>query len=208
MLPQGDLNERRSAIVDKVFKTLDVDGSGYITAEDMRGKFTAANHPEVAAGRCTEEDVMTSYLMQFEGERKDGRVSYDEFVDYYRDIGASVPDDDYFVELITSCWGTAEAAVSAGDVAKVARYEELVREKVRQTCKSTESPKMRLVRVFKFFDADNTGGVTIDEMTDALQRLGLPLPRKEVLIFFSLYDADGSGEIDYSEFVNRMYPDE
>ena len=51
-------------------------------------------------------------------------------------------------------------------------------------------------------------GVTIDEMTDALQRLGLPLPRKEVLIFFSLYDADGSGEIDYSEFVNRMYPDE
>lgn len=204
---RGELNARRLGMVEKVFGALDRDGSGYLSVEDMRGSFNAKGHPEVAAGRATEDDVLRSYLNTFEGERKDNRVTLDEFAAYYTDIGASVPDDDYFVQLVGECWGVTESATNAADVEKVHRYEELLREKVRQTCKSTESPKTRLTRVFKFFDVDGTGAVTIDEMTNALQQLGLPLPRKDVLLFFALYDADGSGQIVYDELVGRLYPD-
>lgn len=204
---RGDLNDRRRGIVEKVFKALDVDGSGYLTTEDMRAHFNAKGHPEVQAGRATEEDVLRSYVNALEGERKDNRVSLEEFTAYYEDISASVPDDDFFVNLVANCWGVSESAVNAADVAKVRRYEELLREKVRQTCKSTESPKTRLARVFKFFDTDGTGSVTIDEMTNALQQLGLPLPRKDVLLFFALYDKDGSGCINYAELVAFLYPD-
>lgn len=204
---RGELNDRRRAMVEKAFKTLDRDNSGSVGLEDMRGVFTAKKHPEVMAGRVTEDDVFKAFLNQFEGESKDNRVTPEEFARYYTDISASIPDDDYFIAMMQSCWCMTEGAASAEDVEKIRRYEELLREKVRQTCKTTESPKTRLQSVFRFFDTDRTGGVTIDEMTGALARLGLPLPRKDVLLFFQLYDQDNSGSITYSEFVAKMYPD-
>lgn len=204
---RGDLNERRRKMVEKVFMQLDRDGSGAIEVADMTGVFSAKDHPEVQAGRATEEDVFKAFLGNFEGERKDGRVTLDEFTDYYTDIGASIPDDDYFIELLESCYCCSESAASAADVEKVKRYEGLLLEKIRQKRDAAQNPAASLVKVFKFFDTDRTGSVTIDEMTAALSSLGLPLHRRDVMLFFKLYDKDGSNNITYAEFVDAICKD-
>jgi hypothetical protein len=38
------------------------------------------------------------------GTQADGSVTLDEFIEYYRNISASIDDDDYFVLVINNSW--------------------------------------------------------------------------------------------------------
>ena len=100
------------------------------------------------------------------------QVTLAEFLDYYGDIGASVPSDDYFVEMMESCWMITESPPTAELEAKVAAWADVVREKVRQKTTATGSEDVKLRQVFKFFDTDESGAVTIDEFGRAMERLG------------------------------------
>ena len=40
----------------------------------------------------------------FDGGVKDGKVTPDEFIDYYTDVSASIDDDDYFELMIRNAW--------------------------------------------------------------------------------------------------------
>jgi hypothetical protein len=37
-------------------------------------------------------------------QQRDGIVTFDEFVDYYGDVSASIDSDDYFAEMMVSAW--------------------------------------------------------------------------------------------------------
>jgi hypothetical protein len=68
---------------------------------------------------------------------------------------------------------------------------------------------------FKALDANNSGGVDIDEFIKALERFGMHvvgmrkgvggLPRETVQALFNKYDADGSGNISYKEFTDALF---
>lgn len=88
---------------------------------------------------------------------------------------------------------------------KVARYAVILREKVRQKTTAAGSEALKLSQVFKFFDTDETGALTIDEFGRALERLGLSMERREVGVFFAKFDPDNSGTITYDEFVKYVY---
>lgn len=60
------MNERRRNIVTLAFKKFDRDGNGAINIEDLKGKFNAANHPDVKMGKKTEEDILYEFLDTFE----------------------------------------------------------------------------------------------------------------------------------------------
>merc|ERR1711939_1293140 len=62
-------------------------------------------HPEVQAGRKTHGEVMKEFLGLWDSETApDGKVTYVEFTDYYRDISASIDSDDYFELMIRNAW--------------------------------------------------------------------------------------------------------
>jgi len=205
----GNLNERRSAMVERCFAILDRDGSGVLTVDDISGIYNTAKHPGVLSGECTEEEALKAFLEGFEGTSptKDGRVTLAEFKDYYADLSASIPSDDYFVEMMEGVWMIQEKPLAA-ESATIRRYVGLMREKVRQKCRSTESEGKKLRDVFKFFDSDESGKITVDEFNGACERLGVPLNRKETRAFFAVYDTDGSGTITYEEFVKNVYGDD
>lgn len=46
-------------------------------------------------------------------------VTLAEWKDYYADIGAGIPSDDYFVAMIESVWLISEGELSAADEAKI-----------------------------------------------------------------------------------------
>ena len=52
---RGPMNASRKRIVAQAFAVLDKDGSGMIDINDIRGVYTADKHPDVIAGKKTEQ---------------------------------------------------------------------------------------------------------------------------------------------------------
>lgn len=55
MAIRGELSPARRALVEKVFRKLDRDGSGVIDIDDVRQIYNASKHPDVLQGKKTEE---------------------------------------------------------------------------------------------------------------------------------------------------------
>jgi Ca2+-binding EF-hand superfamily protein len=87
------------------FNVLDKDGSGMVDPEDMVNVYDASKHPAVLAGKRTADDVLREFLDTFDvGGVKDGKVTKEEFENYYANVGANVDDDDYFELMIRNAW--------------------------------------------------------------------------------------------------------
>jgi Ca2+-binding EF-hand superfamily protein len=63
---RGEMNEFRRNLALKAFKILDKDGSGVVDISDIRGVYNAKQHPEVKAGKKTEDEVLFEFLDTFE----------------------------------------------------------------------------------------------------------------------------------------------
>ena len=99
------LDERRLALVKDAFKRIDRDGSGLVDVQEIAGIYDASKHPEVIAGRMTPEQVFREFLDTFDvGGVYDGKVTEQEFVNYYTNLGASIDSDDYFELMIRNAW--------------------------------------------------------------------------------------------------------
>ena len=46
----------------QAFKKLDRDSSGQIDIDDIRGVYNASNHPDVASGKKTEDEILGEFL--------------------------------------------------------------------------------------------------------------------------------------------------
>merc|ERR1719321_1507551 len=57
-----------------------------------------------------------------------------------------------------------------------------------------------LKEMFYALDADGNGTITIDELRDGMEKMGMDIPQ-DLIRIMSEVDSDGSGEIDYSEFL-------
>jgi hypothetical protein len=60
------MNDKRKNTVILAYKKLDKDGNGVINVDDIKGRYNAANHPDVKMGKKTEEDVLYEFLDTFE----------------------------------------------------------------------------------------------------------------------------------------------
>lgn len=201
------LNARRKGLVEKVFRQMDRDASGVITAEDIRGVYDAKKHPSVMKGEKTEDQVLGDFLNGFEGARgnQDGQITWNEWSGYYRDISASIPSDDYFVSMMESVWKVREDGKADPISRRVDSLLEILREKVRQKTKAGQDEKTTLKAAFQHFDKDESGAVTPNEFACTLKNFGIELERKEVDAFFSRFDPDGSGAITYKEFGHGLF---
>eukprot|EP00756_Hemistasia_phaeocysticola_P011856 Hpha_TRINITY_DN15149_c3_g4::TRINITY_DN15149_c3_g4_i1::g.129963::m.129963 len=62
----------------------------------------------------------------------------------------------------------------------------------------------RFESLFKLFDVDGSGCISIVELADLMPRLGVFLSEEELQVLFSAVDDDGSGYIDFQEFLALM----
>lgn len=64
-------------------------------------------------------------------------------------------------------------------------------------------PKL-LKKVFTDFDLNQSGHLTIDEVTNMVAKLKISVERRYVYPFFKIIDANNSGGIEFDEFQNYI----
>jgi Ca2+-binding EF-hand superfamily protein len=198
-----DLTPRRAKMVTKVFNMLDRDGSGFVAISDVTGIFDVSLNPEFIERRKTREQILTEYLNNFEGARgnKDGKISKEEFFDYYTDISMNLPSDEYFVRMMESTWQCPEEDADPYAKSTVQMLLKEVRSRLLELSKN--DPKL-LKKIHSDFDLNMSGSLTIDEVTNMVAKLKISVERKYIYPFFKILDADNSGGIEYSEFENYI----
>ena len=108
---RGPMNMARKKIVAQAFKKLDKDGNGWIDINDVRGVYNAKKHPDVIAGKKSEDDILKEFLQTFEmahsmrnNEAPNYVVTKEEFEEYYNNVSCSIDDDMYFLQMMNSAW--------------------------------------------------------------------------------------------------------
>ena len=97
---RGDLNERRCNMVHQAYAVLDKDGSGQVTLKDIEMAYEVSFHPDFQSGAKTATEILTEFMTVWETHKKDAIVTIEEFEDYYKDLSATIDDDDYFELMI------------------------------------------------------------------------------------------------------------
>ena len=52
----------------------------------------------------TEDQVFLEFLSSFGDKNGDGRITREEWTDYYSAVSSSIDNDDHFVQLLKTAW--------------------------------------------------------------------------------------------------------
>ncbi|NXK39493.1 CAPSL protein, partial [Piprites chloris] len=99
------MSNARKEIIMQAFHKLDKSGDGVITIEDLRGVYNPKHHPKYLNGDWTEDQVFRAFLDNFDSPYdKDGKVTAEDFMNYYAGVSASIDSDIYFIVMMKSAW--------------------------------------------------------------------------------------------------------
>lgn len=98
------MSQGRINLVEKAFQVLDKTGDGVITIADLKGVYNARKHPKYLNGELTEAEVFQEFLKSFEMGEADGKVTKEEFINYYSGVSDSIDQDAYFDLMMRNAW--------------------------------------------------------------------------------------------------------
>ena len=101
---RGDLNEFRIGLIRKAYEKLDVNADQSVRLDDIAKLYDVSKHPDVTSGRKKPNEVNMEFMKMWDTQVADGIVTFDEFLDYFRDISASIDRDDYFALMMQNSW--------------------------------------------------------------------------------------------------------
>ena len=149
-----------------------------------------------AKGRKEKDDPDTRrYKMIFKlyDEDKDGFVSTDKFGEMIRAAGAAILEKE--LEKIQF------------NLQKEIKNNKFSYEQFEKCCKENINDNETvddLINAFKFFDKEDYGKITVDELKEALTTIGDVLNEEEINALVKEADPSGTGSIDYVAFANRL----
>jgi calcyphosin len=105
---RGYLTPARRALVHRAFRKMDKDGSGVIDWTDLQDVYNVKQHPKVLSDEFSEEQALTDVLSKYGDEsfhaNGDGKLSQQEFEQYYANVGANIDTDEYFELMMRQAW--------------------------------------------------------------------------------------------------------
>merc|ERR1711924_542712 len=66
------------------------------------------------------------------------------------------------------------------------------------------SDEVEEIKAFDLFETDQSGAISVSELTSAMKSLGFDVKHAVVFQMIAELDADGSGEIEFEEFLDMM----
>ena len=178
---------KRLELVEKAWRVLDKYNDGSVTMEDLMEVYDVSLHPDVFAGKITEEEAIMEFAKQWDHD-KSGAITQNEFIDYYRGVSNSIKDDEHFEELIKSAWKLQDDGAADDGLYGVTRFRPV-----------TDPPPR----------------ITADEEADNIQLMlrkrliltgfaDVGTQAYKVKQYFKKYDEDGSGDLQFPEFDKAL----
>ena len=106
----GEINERRKISIITKFAEMDKNKTGYLPIIFLKKNYNAKFHPDCFLRKKPENEVLDEFMFTFEvfcflkGFASDQEISYQDFVEYYTPISASIESDNYFDDILLGAW--------------------------------------------------------------------------------------------------------
>jgi len=111
MAVRGNMSRNRANVVQQAWQV--ISNGAPIDMYEIKDKFHADKHPDVTSGKRTADQVLVEFLETFEHslnvmERntQDGRITFEEFMEYYSNVSFVIEDDQHFSLIIKNVWDT------------------------------------------------------------------------------------------------------
>lgn len=106
---RGPMAESRRKVVNEVFSSLDKDRSGFISVGDLHKCYDANKHPEVQRKTRGQDDLFEEFADGIDAYYRvkgfsDGKISAEEFLEFYSFVSFAIRSDDIFNQILTSCF--------------------------------------------------------------------------------------------------------
>lgn len=118
----------------------------------------------------------------------------------------SITDDTYFVRMMESVWCVSEDEDASVFKEQIEFLTQTLRLKLR-TISNNSSDEYLLRGIFKDFDTNKSGTITLDELGAMLAKLQISCDRKFVAALFKKFDKNGNGIIEFEEFCDYIIKD-
>ena len=208
------------------FETIDANRNYFLNADEIRS-FCRVN------GFFATESEVIAIIRRLDIDA-DQKVTYDEWVEAVRPQGTALVSSTRFEEEKKSPFreskldssdarysspsklGSSSLGGKRQSPLKVDDEQELVRAFKEQISLETEieDAKVRLAQqpdfnmsdAFSMMDRNSNGYVSVDEIIDTLQLLGVYAPREDVVLFVKRYDRNLDNKLRFSEFCDAFVP--
>ncbi|XP_032741067.1 calmodulin-4-like [Rattus rattus] len=120
-------------------------------------------------------------------KNKDGRINVQELGDVMKQMGKNMPEKD-LKALISRVDTDGDGTIS---------FEEFL----TAMEKYKKGSKEELQAVFRVFDQNGDGYITMDELKQGLSQMGETLSEEELNDMIRVADADQDGKVNYEEFL-------
>lgn len=118
-----------------------------------------------------------------------------------------IPNDEYFIQAIENTWKDVVEDIDATvKKDKVMHIIKLMRHRLTTVANNSQEEYV-LRDIFRTYDLDKSGALTINEMGGLLSKLGVAVNEKELLAVMREMDSNKSGVIEFEEFVQFMVLD-
>ncbi|XP_063725805.1 calcyphosin-like protein [Symsagittifera roscoffensis] len=102
------MSEARKRLVHEAFNKLDTSKDNVVTPDDLEGIYNFNQNPKFKSGEWTKKRCFYEWLKKFDdGQTKDFgsiEITFDEFLNYYSGISASIDSDAYFDLMMRNSW--------------------------------------------------------------------------------------------------------
>lgn len=112
------MSESRLALVKLAFLRLDKNPDGQITYDELRSVYKVDKHPAVIKGTKTPQQVLEEFSAAW-NKNGDNVITEQEFIDYYKDISATIDNDAYFELMIRNAWHIAGGKGAAANTSNL-----------------------------------------------------------------------------------------
>ena len=208
MTYRDELSERKRKMVERAFEFMDKDKTGSINIKDIINTYDVSKNKDFIAQKKSREDILSEFLNSFDGLRgnNDGVISNQEWTDYYTDLAMSTPNDEYFVKMMESVWCMAEDEQNSIFSDKVKQLVQLMRQRLMVISNNSQE-EYTLRKMFKEFDVNGNGTISIDELAALLVKLGISVERQYIQAMIRVLDKNNSGSLEFEEFATFLLYD-
>jgi len=96
---------RASVVEDAYAKLRGLAVGGLVEADLLCRHWNPNSYPGVQQGLVSKTEARSEFVRQWEITSADGLVSYEVFLDYYKDVSTAIECDETFIEFVRCGWG-------------------------------------------------------------------------------------------------------